>query len=187
MPLLPSVTQESIRLWANDTELYFKAFGEEALLQQIEWLPLLIQLAAQPDCPRQLTIQSIIEGFIQQAFLNREAETLKAIQQVLEQERQHLTTQWLILLMVTFSYIHGIFNVPQRITDAACDKIAKELLQGSQSTVSFAKEDPLADGTHVYNTALEGLKQYFYIYPYTGEWKTSKYLRWKSFTDATTL
>jgi hypothetical protein len=187
MPLLPSVTQESIRLWAYDPDLYFKSFGEDALLQHIEWIPLLIELAADTACPRQKHVERLIEGFMQQAFLRHESENLAAFQKILEEKRSQLTTQWLILLMVTFSYIYGIYQQPQRITEAASDKIAKELLQGSLPEPSFTKEAPLGDGTNVYATALEGLKQYLYISPYTGEWKSSKYLRWKTFNDASTL
>jgi hypothetical protein len=87
--------------------------------------------------------------------------------------------------MVSFNYIYSILQQPQRITSAACDKIAQELLQGSNTNKSFEKEEPLKDGTAVYATALESLKQYLYISPETGQWKTSKYLRWKTFSDDT--
>lgn len=187
MPLLPSVTQESIRLWAYDPELYFRSIKEEELLQQTEWLPLLIELAGDGNCPKQKKIEDIIEGLIQQSFLEREASTLQQIQQILANSRQALTTEWLILILVTFTYIYGIFQQPQRLTEAACDKIAKELLQGSQPKKNYEKEENLEDGTRVYSTALEALKKYLYINPYTGEWRTSKYLRWKTFDNASTL
>lgn len=187
MPLLPSVTQESIRLWAYDPELYFRSIKEEELLQQTDWLPLLITLAGDTACPKQQKIETIIEDFIQQSFLERKGDTLQEIHTILGKNRQALTTEWLILMMVTFSYIYGIFQQPQRLTEAACDKIAKELLQGSQSEKNYEKEEALEDGTRVYATALEALKKYLYINPSTGEWKTSKYLRWKTFTNASTL
>lgn len=187
MPLLSSVTQESIRLWAYDPALYFKTTGEATLLQQTDWLPTLLELAADPTCPRQQEIQTLLEGFVQQKFLERDANTLLVIRETLEEQRKLLTTEWLILFMVNFNYIHTIFREPQRITDAASDKIAKELLQGSQPNPNYTKEAPLDDATRVYATAIDSLKQYLYINPLTGEWKTSKYLRWKSFMDDATL
>ncbi len=187
MSLLPSVTQESIRLWAYDPVLTFHSNKEAALLQQLEWLPLLIELAVDPACPKLAEIEQILEGFITHALLEREAATLAEIYKTLEEKRQQLTSQKLILMLVTFNYIYGIFQQPQRITEAACDKIAKELLQGSQTESNFTKEAPLEDQTLVYAMALENLKQYLYINPDTGAWKTSKYLRWKTFTDPSTF
>lgn len=184
MSLLTSVTQENIRLWAYNAELYFKSNGEEDLLQELEWMPLLLELAADASCPKQKKIETILENIIQKSFLERDSATLATINTFLEEKRHLLTSQWLILTMVNFNYIYGVFQESQRITEAACDKIAKELLQGSQTEINFTKEAPLEDETQVYVTAL---KQYLYINIYTGEWKTSKYLRWKTFTDASSL
>lgn len=183
MPLLPSVSQESIRLWAYDLECYFQSTNDGEILQTLEWFPLLMELAADADGPRKEQIEHLIEGFIQKAFLQREQATLQGIQTILSQQQALLTSQWLILMMVSFNYIYSIFQQPQRITVAACDKIAKELLQGSDNNKSFEKEAPLQDGTAVYATALDKLKQYLYINLETGAWKTSKYLRWKTFSD----
>ncbi|MFK7798327.1 MAG: hypothetical protein AB8E82_12820 [Aureispira sp.] len=185
MPLLPSVSQESIRLWAYDLECYFQSTNDGEILQALEWLPLLLELAADANCPKQQQIEHIIEAFVQNAFLKKEAATLEGIQAILSQQQALLKSQWLILMMVSFNYIYSILKQPQRITEAACDKIAKELLQGSNNNKSFVKEEPLQDGTAVYATALEKLKQYLYISPETGLWKTSKYLRWKTFLDDT--
>jgi hypothetical protein len=185
MPLLPSVSQESIRLWAYDLECYFQSTNDGEILQELEWLPLLLELAADSNCPKQQQIEYIIEGFIQNAFLKKEEATLQGIQAILLQRQALLKSQWLILMMVSFNYIYSILQQPQRITSAACDKIAQELLQGSNTNKSFEKEEPLKDGTAVYATALESLKQYLYISPETGQWKTSKYLRWKTFSDDT--
>ena len=187
MSLLPSVTLESIRLWAYDPALTFHASQEASLLQHLEWVPLLLELSVDPACPKLAAIQRILGDFMQQAFLEREEETLETLQKILIQQNAELTSQWLILTLVTFNYIYKIFQQPQRITEAACDQIAKELLQGSRQESNFTKEAPLEDQTQVYAMALDSLKQYLYISPYTGEWKTSKYLRWKTFTDASTL
>ena len=88
-------------------------------------------------------------------------------------------SQWLILFAVNFRYIYGIYTKPQRITEAACNKIAHDLTIGDYCKRDFKALGALEDGTLEYAATTESFKLYFYINPLNGTWKSSKYRLFK--------
>lgn len=169
------ISTASIRLWAFNQQSISELQVEEQALQQLEHIPVLIELAAQENCPKQEYIQTLLEDYMQQSFLQHKHEQLDALHTILENSKSFLITQWLVLWFINFEYIYNIFKSPQRITDAACDKIAQDLLIGGDSQRNLTILTPLEDGTRGYTVTKAQSKQYFYINPTNGQWKLSKY------------
>lgn len=171
------VTIENIQKWAYDEALYFRSQDEELCLHHPKYILTLVELAAKEDCPKQDLIQSVLEYYIQWCFLQQKNKELEAIHQNILAAKPFLTTQWLVVWFVNFQYIYGIYTKPQRLTVAACDKIAKELLIGSYTKREFNNHGPLKDGAMEYSANTATFKIYFYINPLNGLWKVSKYTR----------
>lgn len=171
------VTIENIQKWAYDKSLSFRSQDEELCLHHPEYVPTLVELAAKEDCPKQEVIKSILEHYTQWCFLQKKSEELAAIHQHLLAAKPFITTQWLVVWFVNFQYIYGIYLKPQRLTTAACDKIAQELLIGTYTQREFQNHGPLKDGALEYSAKADSFKVYFYINPINGIWKVSKYTR----------
>lgn len=171
------VTIENIHKWAYNKSMSFREQDEELCLHDPKYIPTLIELAAKEDCPKQELIKSVLEYYIQWCFLYKKKEHLTAINQAILDSKALISTQWLILWFVNFQYIYGIYLQPQRLTTAACDKIAKDLLIGDYSKREFTIHEPLKDGSREYSTHTDSFKLYFYINPVNGLWKVSKYVR----------
>lgn len=177
MPLLKEITPASIKLWAYDEDLYFCEQDEELMLYRPEFVPTLIELAALSDCPRQEYIKAIFEYYIQWCFLYRKTEQLDEIHHLVTLSKALFTTIWLVNWRVNFLYIYKIYKNPQRITDAACDKIAKDLTLGDYGKRDFKFLGILEDGTREYAATTESFQLHFYIRPENGQWKISHYGR----------
>ncbi|WMX12159.1 hypothetical protein [Aureispira sp. CCB-E] len=171
------VTIENIHQWAYDENLHFKNQDEASSFYNPTYIPTLVELAGKKDCPKQERIQSILESYIQESFLKRKTEVLKEINEKLQEIKPFLNTQWLVLWFVNFQYIYNIYQTPQRLTTAACDKIAHDLLIGHFTQRTFKKHGPLKDGALEYSAEATPFKLYLYIHPVDGLWRTSKYLR----------
>lgn len=177
------LTVDNIAIWAYDEGLYFAEQREELLLRKPEFIATLIEFASKEDCPKKEQIQSILESYIQWCFLYNKTEELALINAKIQTTKAFLITQWLVLWFVNFEYIYGIYKQPQRLTDAACDKIAQDLLIGNYQERKLELFDPLKDGAREYAAVSNLSKLYFYINPADGKWKIAKYGRLFKFED----
>lgn len=175
MPYLTNVSEATIREWAYDANLSFDVKDEKQVFQRPEYVPTLIQLAAAPDCPRKLEIQDILEAYTQDLFLKRKAEDLTVVIEQIQTASSFFTTEWLILWFVNVQYLHRIFITPQRITPAACDKIAKDLLVGIQKEQTIEFLGLVPESTREYKAAHYTPPKYLYIDEITGEWQVYSY------------
>jgi len=174
MPYLNEVSPENIRIWAYDDELYFLEQDEDLMLHKPEFIPTLIELAGQERCPKQEYIKAILEYYIQWCFLYKREDQLAEINSHISNSRASLSTEWLILWHINFQYIYAIYKRPQRLTEAACQKIAKDLTVGDYCKREFSALGALKDGSLEFSATTESFKLYFYINPLNGEWKISK-------------
>ena len=181
MPKIEVINPDNIKIWAFDKSLYFLEQDEDLLLHKPEYVSTLIELAAQDDCPKQENIKSILEYYIQWCFLYHKNELLEEINLVILDSKPMLKTKWLIMWAINFQYIYSIYTNPSRITEAACDKIAKDLTIGEYSKRDFKKLGQLKDETYEYEAKTPSIKIHFYIDPKTGQWKISRYGRLLNF------
>lgn len=177
------VTVDNIMTWAYDQGFDFAEQREALLLRKPEFIPILIELASKEDCPKKESIQAILEQYIQWCLLYDKAEELILISNQIQNSKAFLITQWLVLWFVNFEYIYNIYLQPQRLTDAACDKIAKDLLIGDYQERKLEILEPLKDGAREYVGVSDTSKIYFYIHPDDGKWKIAKYGRLIKFKD----
>lgn len=176
MPIIKDINPETIRIWADDEEFYFSEQDEDLFLHRPQYVPVLIELAAK-NCAKQEYIKAILEYYIQWCFLYKKTTELDEIHNLILESKTLFTTIWLITWRVNFQYIYKIYKNPQRITDAACDKIAKDLTVGDYCKRDFKFLGVLVDGTREYAATTESFHLHFYIKTENGQWKISKYGR----------
>jgi hypothetical protein len=181
MSKIDEINPDNIRIWAYDKSLYFLEQDEDLMLHKPEFVPTLMELASKDDCPKQESIKSILEYYIQWCFLYQKNNQIEEINIIILDSKSLLATQWLIMWALNFQYIFGIYTKPRRITEAACDKIAKDLTVGEYCKRDFKKLGQLNDGAYEYEAKTTSFTLHFYINPETGQWKISRYGRLLNF------
>ena len=166
-------THQQIIEWGYDEEMWFTDQDEDLILHDTEYLPSLVQLASDVDCPKQDYCASILDYFIQQSFLFRNEAELKVIHQFMRQAQ--METKWLKNWKKRFLCTFDIFMNPQSISIEMCTKIATELNIGDYSHRVINQLRTLTNGVIEYEASYGTYRQYFYINPQTGKWKLSKF------------
>jgi 16S rRNA A1518/A1519 N6-dimethyltransferase RsmA/KsgA/DIM1 with predicted DNA glycosylase/AP lyase activity len=168
----PTITSEPLQNWAYSSDQRLSKDVDHKVLLHPKHLSSLIELAAQNDCPKQKNIESIIEYFMQCCFLNNRREYLQQIQNIISDNKAQLNTSWLILWSINFTYIYKVYCQDTIMTEAACEKIAKDLMVGQYTQRSFKKLARLEDGSYAFLATQASLKFFFLCAAPDGQMET---------------
>ncbi|NES96682.1 MAG: hypothetical protein F6K32_15880 [Desertifilum sp. SIO1I2] len=75
-------TPDDIREWGYDEDLYFMEQDEDLLLYGLGYVPVLLELAQDPACPKQDYALWILGQFARESALYRRSEQLEGLQKV---------------------------------------------------------------------------------------------------------
>jgi len=76
-------TYDDVRQWGYDEALYFMEQDEELLLYGLYYVPVLLELAQDPACPKQQFALSILGQSIREAALHHRSNDLHKLEQLL--------------------------------------------------------------------------------------------------------
>lgn len=75
-------TPGDIREWGYDEDLYFMEQDEDLLLYELGYVPVLLELAQDPACPKQDYALCILGQFAREAALYHHAEPLQGLEKI---------------------------------------------------------------------------------------------------------
>lgn len=119
-------TGDEIREWGYDVDLYLIEQDEDLILIGLDYVPVLLNLAEDPECPKQSYALSILEDFSRQAALYHKSNDLLGLKQILTslQTTERSIEKWQ-------SYSHRLLNyqeTPFAVDETRAWTMAQDLL-----------------------------------------------------------
>lgn len=169
-------TLEQIQLWAFDTEMYFVEQDEDLALHQNEYIPKLLELASDINCPKAEYCLSILTNYSRLILANRQVEdvlvTLDHLKKV-QFELSYQVRNW----KNTFLFLADILLTPRPISPEEADKIGWRLTVGEFCSREFKKSRMFNSGVVEYRASTSSYIEYLYINLQTSYWCRSRHFR----------
>ena len=169
---------ELVRQWGYDENLYFIEQDEDLVLHDEKYVPVLIELAADANCPKNDDALSILSYFSQLTLLFKQ-------NVIADQIAEHIATSpyrsdpRIAAWINYYGCIYDRLARPSAISDAAMVTFAKQLLNGQYAYRQFERTGHVLDGFHEFTCYTRSYRGYVYINPNTGRWQQSRYNRLK--------
>ncbi|WP_298867379.1 hypothetical protein [uncultured Gimesia sp.] len=164
---------EVIHRWAYDENLLLIDQDEDLILGNAEYVPMLLQLAREPDCPKNDYCLSIVYYCSQIYLLARDRQQCDAIFKCVDSDidTSPVTSKW----AAAFRRAYHQLITPRALSHADAVSLAKWLLVGDYCHRSFIETGRIVDGFYEFKCYTESYNGYLYINLGTGAWQQSIY------------
>jgi hypothetical protein len=172
----PSPPVQKVREWAFDKDMTLIEVDEDLVLHDLSYVPLLVELASNKDCPKNDYCFSILSHFVQENLVSRNTAVLNEIRKIITEYKGPLSTrsqEWKIM----FLRVIDLMDLPQEITELEASQIAYFLLVGDHSKRDFKVLGVPEKGIIEYSASTVSYMQYLYIELETSYWTSSLYSR----------
>jgi hypothetical protein len=112
------LTLEDIRLWAYDENLILMNQGEDVLLCDLEYVPLLLELMADESCPKRQDIFNVLCQLSRVCYLFPQQDGWLALEQNLDlakDTQKAYVSEWANYMCLLQSYLAGTFFVDKKL------------------------------------------------------------------------
>jgi hypothetical protein len=165
---------EVVRRWGYDENLHFIEQDEDLVLHDAKYVPVLIELAADANCPKNDYTLSILSYFSQLTVLFKLADTANEIAAHIAAS-PHRSEPRLDKWIEYFRSIYDRLLHPCSMMDSDMESFAKQLLNGQYAHRRFERTGRVVDGFHEFTCYTDSYRGYVYIDPNTGRWQQSRY------------
>jgi hypothetical protein len=169
-------TIQEVKEWGYDEEYIFIQQDEDLILHDSKYVSVLLELAADKNCPKTDYCFSILMHYTHLKLATRNSSELELIERNIQAYNGQLPQnieKWKEL----FSYLYNFIKNPQTITESVAESIAYNLTVGDFSLRDFAKLGYIDSNVIEYLASTSSYKEYFYIDLRTSNWRSSKYSR----------
>ena len=167
-------TNEQIKTWAYDENILLVDQDEDLILENTDFLNVLIDLTFDINCPKRDYCISIIKSLIYSKLVRRDFEELKKINISINSLNQNSKQKWLEELKEKFNEKFEIITKPTSLDYWKCREIAFDLNIGSYGIKGIDEKRTFENGVIEFKAAHSSFDQFFYINPNNGNWKLSK-------------
>ena len=158
---------------ANEFGYYFIEQDEDLILHQPHYIPILIELAADENCPKQKFCEAILEYYIQQQLLYRRIDSVKQILKRTKEAKKIIQSEWLKKWYDNLLKNTTLLQSPRTLSIDECEELAYALSIGDYCKRHFLKSRTLPNGTIEFLASTTSFKLFFYINPTNGNWGKS--------------
>lgn len=137
-------SSEQLRAWGYDDDLYLTSQDEDLLLHDVAYLPVLLELASDPACPKQSYAASIAYTYAQLCVLRKrraEVEAIRAIVEAAPPDVDPLVGEW----RDDFRWIADRLRHPRALSADEAERLAWGLLVGRYCTRDIARTGRILD------------------------------------------
>jgi hypothetical protein len=168
-------TIDEVREWGYDEDKVFLDQDEDLILHSPKYVPILIELACDDNCPKRSYCLSILQYYSAIQLSHR----TKELADIVAHLRQNSVTTNLDLESWREKYlaISDLVSTPRSVTERMAEEIAQFLTVGDFSRRDFKKLGTLSSGFIEFLASTGSYKEYFYISPETSEWTVSRHTR----------
>ena len=167
-------TVEEVRLWGYDEELSFLDQDEDVILNSPRYVPVLMELANDDNCPKNDYCYVILSAY-SSTHLSRRTEEVNEILDSLKNYSGIMNeklTNWKARCLK----IADLIVNPRKLSIQEAEEIAYHMTVGDFTLRTFKKLREFSSGTLEYVALTrDHYKEYFYINPTTSVWKVSRY------------
>lgn len=166
----PSPSPEQLRAWGYDDDLYLTSQDEDLLLHDVAYLPILLELASDPVCPKQYYGASIAYTYAQLCVLRKrlaEVEAMCAIVEAVPLNVDPLVGEW----RDDFRWIADRLRHPRALSVDEAERLAWGLLVGRFCTRDLARTGRILDGYDEFLASTASFRAYLYIDARSGNWQ----------------
>jgi hypothetical protein len=161
---------EQLREWGYDDDLYLTSQDEDLLLHNVAYLPILLELASDPACPKQYYATSIVYYYSQLCVLHKrhaEAEAISGIIDTAPQDVDPLVREW----CDDFRWIVDRLQRPRALAADEAERLAWGLLVGRYCTRDLTWTGRVLDGYDEFLASTASFRAYLYIDGRRGDWQ----------------
>ncbi len=161
---------EQLRAWGYDDDLYLTSQDEDLLLHDVAYLPILLELASEPACPKQYYAASIAYTYSQLCVLRKrrsEVEAISAIVEATPRDVDPLVGQW----RDDFHWIADRLRRPRALSADEAERLAWGLLVGRYCTRDLTRSGRSLDGYDEFLASTASFRAYLYINARSGDWQ----------------
>ena len=166
-------TPEQIRQWGYDENLYLMEQDEDLLLHDTDYVPVLLELAADAECPKNDYSVSILGYYAQNLFLFRHREKLDAIANALADVDR--SNKRIREFSSYFDWLYEHLSNPHSLQPDEMENLARNLLVGIATTRDFKCTNNILSGYTEYMCYTQSYHGYVYIHPQTCDWIQSRH------------
>ena len=165
-----------VRRWGHDENLYFIDQDEDLILHEPQYVPVLIELAADVKCPKSGYALSILSYYSQSLVLFRDIKVAGEIDRLIETS-PHRGSPRIADWVSFFRSIYERLVRPRRLSSADMELLAESLLCGETGSGNFTRTGEKVGDFHEFLYYSDSYRGYVYINPETGLWRQSKHIR----------
>jgi hypothetical protein len=161
---------EQLRAWGYDDDLYLTSQDEDLLLHDVAYLPILLELASDPDCPKQYYAASIAYTYSQLCVLHKrqaEVEAICAIVEAAPPGADPLVREW----RDDVRWIADRLRQPRALSADEVERLAWVLLVGRYCTRDLARTGRVLEGYDEFLASTASFRAYLYIDARSGDWQ----------------
>jgi hypothetical protein len=161
---------EQLRQWGYDEDLYLTSQDEDLLLHDVAYLPALIELAADSNCPKQFYAASIAYTYSQLCVLHKRRAEVEAIRTIVEAappDVDPLVVEW----RDDFRWICDRLQHPRALSADEVGRLAWGLLVGRYCTRDLVRTGLLLHGHIEFLASTISFRAYLYIDARSGDWQ----------------
>ncbi|MGZ3864785.1 MAG: hypothetical protein ACXVPN_16045 [Bacteroidia bacterium] len=168
-------TIDEVREWGYDEDKSFLDQDEDLILHSPLYIPILIELASDMNCPKTDYCFSILQYYSAIQLSHR----TKELADIVSHLRQSSVTSSRDLENWRTKYISisDLVSNPKRLSEKEAEEIAYFLTVGDFSTRDFKKLGTLESGVIEFVASTISYKEYFYIHLETSKWTVSRHTR----------
>lgn len=138
-------TPDEVRVWGYDTDLSLMSQDEDLIFHDIKYIPILVELAADPSCPKQDYAYHILCNFCRDKILRGGMDYMRRIESTIRTAdipSADLPRKW-------YAYVNRLLQYtckPKPVNQSEASYIANELLVGSGRYGTLASATSPKDG-----------------------------------------
>ena len=159
-----------LRRWGYEDDLYLTGQDEDLLLHDVKYLPILLELASDPACPKQFYAASIVYTYAQLCVLHKrraEVEAISAFVEAIPPDVAPLVGEW----RDDFRWITDRLLSPRPLSADEAERLAWGLLVGRYCTRDLARTGRSLDGYDEFLASTASFRAYLYIHARSGDWQ----------------
>ena len=167
-------SEETVRRWAYDENLYFIEQDEDGALHDAKYIPLMVELASADDCPKAEYIANILDDCARIAALYETKESLEAFRGPVlaaSHSSQSRVRAWASIMERRFAYRHGMGEVDAE----QADFMAKDLLCGISRCGAVERTQRALPDHWEYKYFTSSYAEFLYINKRSGNYLARQY------------
>jgi hypothetical protein len=166
-------SEDVLWLWAYDENVTLIEQDEDLIFHEPDFVQLLMEFAADDNCPKQDYCLSILHDFGQLVVLHRDLDRARLINDRASESRVEAVgpNRW----KDSFAWILDRLVNPRRLSDEDMVRVAKALSVGEFCLRDFSRTGRVVERYHEFLASTESYRLYVYVNPDSGRWTHSTY------------